>query len=131
MLNFNSMSSNNHYNQHLRKFAKENRNSMTKAEACLWKYALSKRQMLGYQFRRQRPISNYIVDFICLPLKLIIEVDGYSHQIQENEIKDIQRQNNLEELDYKILRFKDSEVLNEINEVKRVILVTVENMTAK
>lgn len=125
------MSSNSHYNKHLRKFAKDNRNSMTKAEGCLWKYALSKKQMLGYQFRRQRPISNYIVDFVCLPLKLIIEVGGYSHQIQENEIKDIERQKNLEELGFKILRFKDSEVLKGMNEVKRVIQVNVENLTAK
>jgi len=104
---------------------------MTKAEACLWKYALSKRQILGYQFRRQRPISNYIVDFMCLPLNLIIEVDGYSHQIQENEIKYMERQRNLENRGYAVLRFKDSEVLNDMNEVKRVIQVTVENLTEK
>jgi very-short-patch-repair endonuclease len=104
---------------------------MTKAKACLWKYALSKRQMLGYQFRRQRPISKYIVDFMCLPLKLIIEVDGYSHQIQENEIKDMERQKNLENLNYVVLRFKDNEVLNDMNEVKRVIQVTIENLIEK
>ncbi|WP_052301086.1 endonuclease domain-containing protein [Owenweeksia hongkongensis] len=52
----------------------KNQSAVTKAEAYLWKYALSKKQILGYTFRRQRPIENYIVDFDCLPLKLIIEV---------------------------------------------------------
>ncbi len=94
---------------------------MTKAEACLWKYALSKRQMLGQQFRRQRPIHHYIVDFICLPLGLIIEVDGYSHQIPENEAKDRQRQNELETLGFTIVRFTDDAVLKNINKVREVI----------
>ena len=122
------MSPNIHYNKHLRKYAKENRNSMTKAEACLWKYALSKRQMLGCQFRRQRPISNYIVDFVCLPLKLIIEVDGYSHQIQENEVNDIKRQKHLEDLGFTVLRFKDEDVLKRIQEVRRIILNNLEKL---
>ena len=94
---------------------------MTKAEACLWKYALSKRQMLGSGFRRQRPIDNYIVDFVCLELKLIIEVDGYSHQISENDAKDRIRQDRLESLGYTVLRFKDEEVLNSMNQVRESI----------
>jgi len=101
---------------------------MAKAEACLWKYALSKRQMLGCQFRRQRPISNYIVDFVCLPLKLIIEVDGYSHQIQENEVNDIKRQKHLEDLGFTVLRFKDEDVLKRIQEVRRIILNNLEKL---
>ena len=80
---------------------------MTKAEACLWKYALSKRQMSGYAFRRQRPVLNYIVDFICLKLKLVIEVDGYTHQLRENEIKDAKRQREIEFMGFTVLRFKD------------------------
>lgn len=59
-----TMFSHNQYNKRLRVYAHENRNAMTKAEACLWKYALSKRQMLGSGFRRQRPIDSYIVDFV-------------------------------------------------------------------
>ena len=103
---------------------------MTKAEACLWKYALSKRQMLNYQFRRQRPISNYIVDFVCLPLMLVIEVDGYSHQIYENELNDIERQKHIEDLGFMVLRFKDEDVLNRIHEVRRIILSTIEKLEA-
>lgn len=69
---------------------------MTKAEACLWKYALRARQMKGYQFRRQRPVINYIADFMCKDLMLIIEVDGLSHQFEEVIRKDKIRQEALE-----------------------------------
>ena len=49
---------------------------MTKAEACLWKYVLRASRMKGYGFRRQRPIMNYIADFMCKELMLVIEVDA-------------------------------------------------------
>ena len=65
-----------HYNKNLQSFANINRKNMTKAEACLWKFVLGGRQMMGYQFRRQRPVLNYIADFMCKELNLIIEVDG-------------------------------------------------------
>lgn len=63
---------NNHllYNKSLQPFASENRKQMTKAEACLWKYALRAKQM-GYTFNRQRPVLNYVADFMCKELKLI------------------------------------------------------------
>lgn len=115
------MPSHHFYNKNLQKFAHQNRSAMTKAEACLWKYALSRRQMLGYPFRRQRSIENYIVDFVCLPLKLVIEVDGYSHQIPENEIQDRLRQQRLEALGFTVVRFKDKEILNQINMVREQI----------
>jgi len=76
------------YNKNLKTFASQNKQQMTKSEACMWKYVLSGSQMMGYKFRRQRPIDNYIVDFICLPLQLIIEVDGITHEIDENIIRD-------------------------------------------
>ena len=56
---------------------------MTKAEACLWKYVLKARQLKGFQFRRQRPVLNYIADFMCKELMLIIEVDGITHHDEE------------------------------------------------
>ena len=68
------MPSNNHYSKRLKENANALRKRMTKAEACLWKYVLRARLLEGHQFRRQRPIDNYIVDFVCLKLKLIIEV---------------------------------------------------------
>lgn len=115
------MKSNHHYNPKLQQYANENREAMTKAEACMWKYALSKKQMLEYQFRRQRPKENYIVDFVCLPLKLIIEVDGYSHQIPKNEAKDRVRQERLIALGYTVVRYKDEAVLRHINTVRENI----------
>lgn len=70
---------NKHYNKDLQPFAKDLRSDMTKAEACLWKYVLKARMIKGYQFRRQRPVLNYIADFMCKELILIIEVDGITH----------------------------------------------------
>lgn len=67
------------YNKKLQPFANRLRKVMTKAEACLWKYVLRSRQMKGYQLRRQRTVLNYIADFLCKELKLVIEVDGSTH----------------------------------------------------
>jgi len=119
------MHQNQEYNKSLRNYAHENRNSMTKAEASLWKYALSKRQMLGYSFRRQRPILTYIADFVCLPLKLIIEVDGYSHQLTENQVKDRERQSNLESAGFTVIRFEDHQVLTSMNQVREFIMTQI------
>ena len=105
------------YNKDLRPFANNLRKQMTKAEACLWKYALRARMRRGYQFRRQRPVSNYIADFMCMELKLIIEVDGFTHQHDEVIAKDEIRQRNLEDAGFIIIRFEDDIVLNHINTV--------------
>jgi very-short-patch-repair endonuclease len=67
------------YNRKLQPFANKLRNEMTKAEACLWKYVLKAGQLKGYQFRRQRAVLDYIADFMCMDLMLIIEVDGITH----------------------------------------------------
>ncbi|MBC8052934.1 MAG: DUF559 domain-containing protein [Sphingobacteriaceae bacterium] len=106
-----------HYNSNLKVFANQNRKSMTKAEACLWKFVLSKKQMKGYQFRRQRPVLNYIADFMCKELMLIIEVDGITHQWQEVAEKDIKREDELKAIGFNVLRFNDDEVLEQINAV--------------
>lgn len=115
------MPTNNHYNKRLKNPAKRLRNEMTKAEASLWKYILSKRQVHGQQFRRQRPIDNYIVDFVCLPLKLVIEVDGITHTYEEVAENDKIRQMKLESLGFKVIRFTDEEVLTSISAVYRNI----------
>jgi len=82
--------------------------------------------MSGYAFRRQRPVLNYIVDFICLKLKLVIEVDGYTHQLRENEIKDAKRQREIESKGFTVLRFKDEEVLNNMSQVRTAIQKQIE-----
>ena len=67
-----------YYNPKLRKKASELRKNATFTERYLWKFLRSK-QMMGYQFMRQKPIGNYIVDFYCSKLFLVIEIDGITH----------------------------------------------------
>ena len=105
------------YNPALKELAQNLRNSMTKAECCLWKYVLKAGKMNGYQFLRQRPVLDYIADFMCKELLLIIEVDGISHQFNEVEINDFKRQQKLEQAGFTVLRFQDSEILNNIGDV--------------
>ncbi len=101
---------------------------MTKAEACLWKYVLRARKMKGYSFRRQRPVINYIADFMCKELKLIIEVDGITHQYEETIKHDKKRQKKLEIEGFMVLRFEDSDVLNDINNVYHKIAATIDKL---
>ena len=90
---------------------------MTKAEACLWKYALRASKLSNWQFRRQRPVLNYIADFMCKDLLLVIEVDGYTHNFEETLAKDAKKEKALEEVGFKVLRFQDEEVLKDIDNV--------------
>jgi len=108
---------NHKYNKNLQPYANKLRKEMTKAEACLWKYILKAKQLKGYQFRRQRPVLNYIADFMCLELKLIIEVDGITHHWEETMHKDKKKQTDLESAGFTVLRFTDDEVLNDIKAV--------------
>lgn len=112
------------YNKTLKTFANQNRKQMTKAEACLWEYVLKAKQT-GFIFNRQRPVLNYIADFMCKELKLIIEVDGYTHLLEDVITNDKIRQTNLENAGFKIIRFKDEEVLKEIDTVKNKISATI------
>jgi very-short-patch-repair endonuclease len=105
-----------HYNKNLQTFANQNRKELTKAESCLWKYVLSKRQMRGYLFRRQRPVLNYIADFMCKELLLIIEVDGLTHHWEEVGLNDFQRHEALRKVGFTVLRFDDEDVLDHIND---------------
>ena len=116
-----SKENNYHYNKKLKGLAKANRQNMTKSAACMWKYLLSKRQMMGYQFRRERPILNYIADFVCLDLLLIIEVDGITHDSERAIKKDIERDKELGEVGFTVLRFSSWEVLNRIIDVSVMI----------
>lgn len=81
--------------------------------------------MMGLQFRRQRPILSYIVDFVCLELKLVVEVDGYSHQLEEVHLRDIKKEDDLRNAGFRILRFTDNEVLNHMQMVKEEIERTI------
>jgi len=102
------------YNKNLKQYSQENRNESTLGEILLWE-GLKKKQMLGYTFNRQKPLLNYIADFYCKPLMLVIEVDGSSHI--GKEVYDKKRQSNIEELGLTVLRFDDGCVRQNLNGV--------------
>jgi very-short-patch-repair endonuclease len=116
------------YNKHLQPYANQQRKNMTKAEACLWKFVLRAKGMKGYQFRRERPVLNYIADFMCMPLKLVIEVDGLTHQSGARVAKDEKKDKDLREAGFTVLRFNDDEVLNQINWVRAEIETMIEKI---
>jgi very-short-patch-repair endonuclease len=99
--------------------ARELRKNLTEAELTLWRH-LRLRQFGGYKFRRQQPIGKYIVDFVCLEKRLIIEVDGGQHSEQVSY--DLERSAWLEEQGFRVLRFWDNQVLKETEAVKEVII---------
>ena len=111
-----------HYNKSLNQLARKNKKELAKSAVYMWKYVLGKKQLLGYQFRRERPILNYIADFVCLELMLIIEVDGITHQSEEAYKRDQLRDENLNEVGFTVLRFSSWEVLNRINDVSTIII---------
>lgn len=122
--------SNHYYNKNLQPFANKLRKEMTKAEACLWKYVLRASQLKGFPFRRQRPVLNYIADFMCKELMLIIEVDGITHTWEETIKKDKIRQDALEAAGFTVIRFTDNEVLNNIQAVQNYLEDWIEKKVA-
>ena len=98
--------------------AKELRKHSTDAERHLWQH-LRGRQILNAKFRRQHVIHPYIIDFVCLENKLIIEVDGSQHIEQQNYDED--RTKFLESQGFHVLRFWNNEVLTQIDSVLEVI----------
>ena len=99
----------------LKERAREHRNNPTEAEEILWK-AIRNNQ-LGCKFRRQQAIHVYIADFVCLDLKLIIEVDGGYHEEENQRYIDEQRTHDLNALGYRVVRFTNEEVLNNLPSV--------------
>jgi len=108
------------YKPNLKELARQLRNNSTKAEIILWQ-KLKRKQMYGYDFHRQKPIDNYIIDFFCHELMLGIEVDGYSHQIIEVFNKDVKKEGVMNMFGIHILRFSDEQVLKDTDNVIRAI----------
>ncbi len=113
------------YNPKLKELARQLRNNITKSEIRLWRY-LKGKQMMGYDFHRQKPLLNFIADFFCHELKLVIELDGYTHQFEEVIAKDKIKQDELESLGLTVLRFTDEDVMKDINNVLRTIEIYIE-----
>lgn len=108
------------YNKQLKQYAQDLRNGMTDAEKKLWK-RLKRKQLLGIQFYRQKPLLHYIVDFYCPAAKLIIECDGHQHHTADGLFVDHIRDQALSELGLSILRFDNRQVLLETDQVCQVI----------
>lgn len=106
------------YNNKLKKFARQLRNNSTKAEIRIWTELLRAKKMQGYSFLRQRPILNYIADFYCKKLNLAVEIDGFTHDDPITQIKDQEKDKTLKAAGYKVLRFTDYEVMNELTSVE-------------
>lgn len=99
--------------------AKELRNQTTDAETILWMHLRGKQ--LGYKFRRQHPIGNYIADFYCHQLKLVIEADGSVHNNVEVKNDDAERQMALESTGLKVIRFSNDQIKLNIEAVLLII----------
>ncbi|MCX6146604.1 MAG: endonuclease domain-containing protein [Candidatus Kapabacteria bacterium] len=99
-------------------FAKENRQGQTYAEKIFWNMVRNNR--LGYKFRRQQILVDYIVDFFCLELKLIVEIDGDYHlnKVDYDETRTLF----FEELGYKVIRFTNEEIIGNGNLVYTKLL---------
>jgi very-short-patch-repair endonuclease len=104
------------YNPKLKEKAKKLRKQGILSEVLLWN-ELKGRKMLGYDFHRQKPIDEYIVDFFCNELMLVIEIDGVSHNDEIRQRNDELRQKKLEEYGLSFLRFYDGHVKNYMGDV--------------
>lgn len=102
------------------------RRQLTKGEAVLWKHL--QHDQLGYRFRRQFGIGKYIADFYCPKLKLVIEVDGYSHLDEKVFANDQTRQKYLESLGVTVIRYTSEEILNNLSQVAEQIYLICQTL---
>ena len=112
-----------HYNPKLKALAAHLRSQGTKSEIILWNQ-LKGSQVNGFRFIRQKPIGDYIVDFYCKEVGLVIELDGLSHQYNEVMDLDERKQSYLESIGLKVIRFEDEDVVRDLPNVMRVIEYT-------
>ena len=112
----------------LKGFARKNRREMSKSESLLWENL--RKTFKSYNFRRQHPIGDYIADFICLPMRLVIEVDGGYHESLTQKQEDQWRTDFLESKGYRVIRFTNEEVDDKVGYVIHRIkeeLVNIDN----
>ena len=115
------------YNIHLKEPSRMLRNNMTNTEQVLWQ-RLRRKQILGLQFYRQKPILNFIVDFYCHQARLVIECDGSQHHTLEGLESNALRDDMLKQLGITVLRFDNRQVFLEIEAVCQVILDTIQRL---
>jgi len=105
-----------------RQYQIELRKNQTPAEKALWEVVRNK-QLGGFKFRRQHIMDVFIVDFVCLKAKLIIEVDGKTHDFQKEY--DEARTQYFNEFEFQVIRFTNEEVLNNIEKVEEKIIAVL------
>jgi very-short-patch-repair endonuclease len=115
------------YNKQLKSVSRELRTNMTDAEICLWA-KLRNRQIKGYQFYRQKPAGDYIIDFYSPKAKLAIEVDGGQHFSSDNVEYDKLRDDYLSSIGLRVLRFTNTDVLKNIEGVVTKIEEEIEGV---
>ncbi len=117
------------YNPKLKILAQKLRKQGILSEVLLWKELQRKR--FGVEFHRQVPMLDYIVDFYCHELMLVIEIDGISHDMDGAMIKDENRQNALEAYGVVFLRFRDEDVRKDMRNVRLVIEMKIKEVKNK
>ena len=118
------------YNTNLKQFARKLRNDSTLGEVLLWN-ELKDKQMYGYDFHRQKPLLNYIVDLYCYELDLVIEIDGQYHSFEEVDRADVIRDEKLAAYDLVVLRFTEQDVRKDMVNVLRTIEIHILEHEAK
>jgi len=111
----------------LKGFSRNLRMNTTDAERMLWS-SIRCKQLEGYQFYRQRPIGNYIVDFYCPRAKVIIEIDGGQHYEDVGKFKDGVRDRFLRGMGLRVLRFSDREILENLDGVVEKIWMELQDL---
>ena len=114
------------YRKDLKHLANKLRKNMTLSEILLWNEIKTKK-LLGYDFDRQRPIGNYIVDFYCKDLNLAIEIDGNSHSGDEKCLYDSKREMELNNLGVEVIRFSDLDVKINMSGVLESLVIWINN----
>lgn len=105
---------------YLIKYAESLKENMTFSEVRFWKQVRN-REMMGYTFERQKPILNFIVDFYCSELALVIEIDGLTHEDERTQLKDDHKENELKKIGLEVLRFSAREVIKDMPNVIRAL----------
>ena len=108
------------YNPYLKQFSRDLRKGYQIAEIKLWKCFRAKN--IGYAFRRQYPILNYIADFYCKQLDLVVEIDGNSHFSAEAQERDAERDRQMHAIGLKVIRVNDGEVRNDVESIANWII---------
>lgn len=114
-----------HNRKELKEIRRDLRNNATTEEEVLWKFLKNKK--LGYKIRRQHSVFNYVLDFYCASKRLAIELDGAHHYTDEGKEDDKERDGVLRTMNLKILRFPNSMIRDNLDEVLEKIKMELDN----